>query len=230
MTTLILLPALLCDARLWRAQADALAALAEVRVADLTRDDSLGGLAERVLAEAPPRFALAGLSMGGYVAMEITRRAPDRVERLALLDTNARPDTPEQRERRQDAIRIAESGGFDKIMPTMLPNLLHPDHLADTAITGLVKDMARSVGADAFIRQQSAILARPDSRADLAAVTCPALVLCGREDALSPPDRHAEMADVMAGARMVVVERSGHLSAIEQPQAVAAAMAEWLKA
>ncbi|TAN77866.1 MAG: alpha/beta fold hydrolase [Magnetospirillum sp.] len=226
--TLILLPGLLNDGRLWAHQARALSARLEVLVADLTQDESLAGMAERVLAVAPPRFALAGLSMGGYVCMEIMRRSPERVERLALLDTTARPDTGEQSIRRADAIAIARAGGFDKIMPTMLPNLLCPGSLADAAVAGLAKDMARTVGKEAFIRQQTAIMGRPDSRPFLAAIRCPTLVLCGAEDALTPLDRHQEMADLIEGARLVTVDGAGHLSPIEQPAAVSGALAAWL--
>lgn len=225
---LVLLPGLLNDHRLWSGQTAALAGLAEVMVGDLTRDDSLGAMAERVLSAAPPSFALAGLSMGGYVAMEIMRRAPGRVERLALLDTTARPDLPEQTQRRKDAVELARSGGFDKIMPTMLPLLLHPEHLKDEAITGLAKDMARAVGAEAFARQQAAIMARPDSRDSLSAVACPTLVLCGAEDALTPPDRHDEMAALIKGARRVSIPHCGHLSPLEQPDAVSAELRAWL--
>jgi pimeloyl-ACP methyl ester carboxylesterase len=226
---LVLLPGLLNDQRLWARQAAALVDLAEVSVGDLTQDDSLGDMADRVLAGAPARFALAGLSMGGYVAMEIMRRAPERVERLALLDTTARPDLPEQTQRRRDAVELARSGGFDKIMPTMLPLLLHPDHLIDEAISGLAKDMARMVGPDAFARQQTAIMARPDSRESLKSVSCPALVLCGAEDALTPPDRHDEMAELIPGAQRVTIPRCGHLSPMEQPEAVTAALMDWLR-
>ena len=226
--TLILLPGLLNDARLWTHQVQALSAGRDVLVGDLTQDDSLDALAERVLAMAPPRFALAGLSMGGYVCMEIMRRSPGRVERLALLDTTARPDTEEQSQRRIAAMEVARTGGFGKIMPTMLPNLLCPDSMADVVLTDLAKDMALAVGKDAFIRQQTAIMARPDSRPSLASIRYPTLVLCGDEDTLTPPDRHREMAELIDGARLVMVERCGHLSAMEQPGAVSDALAAWL--
>lgn len=225
---LVLLPGLLNDHRLWAAQAAGLAESVRVTVADLTLDDTLAGMADRVLAAAPARFALAGLSMGGYVAMEIMRRAPGRVERLALLDTTARPDLPEQTQRRRDAVELARAGGFDKIMPSMLPLLLHPDRLDDAAVTGLAKDMARAVGPDAFARQQAAIMARPDSRESLKAVRCPTLVLCGAQDGLTPPDRHDEMAALIPGARRATVPHCGHLSPIERPDAVTAELRAWL--
>ncbi|HTH16456.1 MAG TPA: alpha/beta fold hydrolase [Magnetospirillum sp.] len=229
MTTLVLLPGLLNDHRLWAAQAQALAPLAEIMVADLTQDDSMAGMAARVLAAAPPRFALAGLSMGGYVAMEILRRAPERVTRLALLDTTARPDAPDQTQRRKDAVAIAQAGGFEKIMPTMLPNLVHPDHLALERVGGVAKDMARAVGPAAFARQQNAIMHRPDSRPGLPRITCPTLVLVGADDEVTPLDRAEEMAELIPGARLEIVAESGHLTPLEQPQAVSEALARWLK-
>lgn len=227
--TLVLLPGLLNDHRLWAAQTQALAPVARCVVADLTQDDSLAGMADRVLAAAPDRFALAGLSMGGYVALEILRRAPERVERLALLDTTARPDAPDQTQRRKDAVALAKAGGFDKIMPTMLPVLVHPDHLALERVGGIAKDMARAVGPDAFARQQNAIMHRPDSRPGLPRIGCPTLVLVGADDAATPPERAEEMADLIPGARLEVVERCGHLSTLEQPEAVSAAMRQWLQ-
>lgn len=227
--SLVLLPGLLNDHRLWEHQAKSLADIAAVSVADLTRDDTLAAMAERVLASAPPRFALAGLSMGGYVALEILRKAPERVERLALLDTTARPDAPEQTQRRMDAVAIARAGGFDKIMPTMLPNLLHPDHLVLGGIAELAKDMARVVGPDAFARQQDAIMHRPDARPDLGRIACPTLVLVGRDDVPTPLDRAQEMAELIPNAKLVVVEECGHLSTLEQPQAVSAVMRYWLQ-
>ncbi|MEW5726648.1 MAG: alpha/beta fold hydrolase [Pseudomonadota bacterium] len=227
--TLVLLPGLLNDARLWSHQKASLSALVDVMVADLTQDDTIAAMARRVLDTAPARFALAGLSMGGYVAMEILRQAPERVTRLALLDTTARPDTAEQTQRRKDAIALATSGGFDKIMPGMLPLLVQPDHMALERVGGLAKDMARAVGAEAFVRQQTAIMHRPDSRPGLNRVSCPTLVLCGRDDGLTPPDRHEEMADLIPDSRLVMVEQCGHLSAIEQPQAVSAVLSYWLQ-
>jgi pimeloyl-ACP methyl ester carboxylesterase len=225
---LLLLPGLLCDAALWRAQIADLADLAECRVADLTRDDSMGTMAEAALADAPPRFALAGLSMGGYVAHEIMRRAPGRVERLALLDTSARADSDEQRARRHSLLALARRGRFRGVTPRLLPQLVHPARLDDAPLVETVMGMAERVGRDGFLRQQTAILGRPDSRPDLPRIACPTLVLCGRQDALTPLEVHEEMAAVISAARLVVVEECGHLSPLERPAAVSAAMREWL--
>ncbi len=226
---LVLVPGLLCDAALWRHQAAHLGGLAEVIVADTTRRDTIAGMAEDILDAAPARFALAGLSMGGYVALEIMRRAGERVERLALLDTSARADTPEQTRRRRDLIALARRGRFKGVTPRLLPLLVHPARLEDADLVATVTAMAERVGRDAFLRQQTAIMGRPDSRGDLAGIVCPTLVLCGREDALTPVEHHREMADGIPGARLVIVEDCGHLAPLERPYAVTAVLRYWLQ-
>lgn len=192
---LVLLPGLLCDPLLWRHQTATLADLVEVSVADLTADDSMGFIARSVLEAAPETFALAGLSMGGYVALEIMRQAPDRVTRLALLDTSAHADTPEQTERRREFIGMTRYGDFRGVTSRLLPLLIHPDRLGDGELTRTVMAMADNVGREAFLRQQQAIMTRPDSRRDLGLIHCPTLVLCGRQDALTPLEVHREMAE-----------------------------------
>jgi pimeloyl-ACP methyl ester carboxylesterase len=226
--TLMLLPGMLCDADLWQAQIDRFGDRFNVQVADLTRDDTLRGMAGRVLASAPARFALAGLSMGGYVAQEILREAPARVTRVALLDTSARADSPEQAERRHALIALAKTGKFKGVTPRLLPLLIHPMRLQDRALTGVVMAMAERVGQAAFLRQQNAILGRPDGRTDLARVACPTLVVCGRQDALTPPALSQEIAHGIAGAHLVLVEECGHLACLEQPDAVNDAFEAWL--
>jgi pimeloyl-ACP methyl ester carboxylesterase len=226
-TPLILLPGLLCDMALWQYQLSALAEFAEPCVADLTGADTMAALAETVLATAPARFALAGLSMGGYVAFEIMRRAPERVSRLALLDTSARPDSEAQRERRLGLIELAQIGSFKGVTPRLLPLMLHEKHLVPP-FTGIVTAMAERVGQTAFLRQQRAILGRIDSRPSLAAISVPTLVLCGDADILTPPAQAEEIAAGIPGARLSLVEGSGHLSTLEQPEAVNRAMIEWI--
>lgn len=223
---LILLPGLLNDARLWAHQVEALADSADIIVGDVTVADTIDTLATSILDKAPPRFALAGLSMGGYTAMAIMRAAPERVTRLALLDTTARPDTPEQTQRRLDAIALARGGSFSKIMPMLLPQLVFTDNLAKAS--GLAGAMAEAVGPEGFIRQQQAIISRPDSRPSLGAIRCPTLVLCGRQDTLTPLDRHEEMAALIPGARLETIESCGHLSPIERPEETSAALRTWL--
>ena len=227
-TPLVLLPGLLCDRALWAPQLAALGDIAEARVADLTRDESLPAMAARVLAEAPARFALAGLSMGGYLAQEIMRRSPERVLRLALLDTSARADTPERLAQRRGLMELAQKGEFKGITPRLLPQWIHPDHLGDHVLVTTVMEMTQRVGRDAYLSQMQAIMARPDSREDLGRIRVPTLVLCGREDQSTPLVLHEEIAARIPGARLAVIERCGHLSTLEQPAAVNAALRSWL--
>jgi pimeloyl-ACP methyl ester carboxylesterase len=227
-TPLLLLPGLLCDAALYRAQLADLADLAAPIVGDLTRHDSIAGMAAAMLAEMPDYFSLLGLSMGGYVAQEILRQAPHRVIRLALLDTSARADTDEQRAHRHGLIELAGKGHFRGVTPHLLPQFISERRLSDQELVDTVTGMAERVGHDAFLRQQTAIMNRPDGRADLGRITCPPLILCGREDALTPVALHEEMAAAIHGARLVVVEECGHLSTLERPEAVNAALREWL--
>lgn len=227
-TPLILLPGLLTDAALWRHQTDTLSDIADTKVCDLTQDNQLGPMARRILAEAPETFALAGLSMGGYLAFKILRQAPDRVRRLALLDTSPLPDSAEQTARRRSLIDLARTGDFKGVTQRLLPLLIHPDRIRDAALTRAVMEMAGRVGRDAFIRQQTAIMNRPDSRHNLGLIHCPTLVLCGRQDGLTPPALHVDMAAALPNAALVTVEDCGHLSPLEQPHAVSAVLRYWL--
>ncbi len=227
-TPLILLPGMPLDAALWAHQTRFLADIADPVVPVLSGEDSIAAMATRVLDAAPPRFAVAGLSMGGYVALEILRRAPERVERLALLDTNARADTPEQTATRREAMALAQQGKYRTVMQAGMARLVHPDRLADRALVDDVLAQMERVGVDGYLREQTAIITRPDSRPGLSAIACPTLVLCGRQDALTPPALHTEMAEAIPGARLVVIEECGHLSSLEQPVAVTALLRDWL--
>jgi pimeloyl-ACP methyl ester carboxylesterase len=225
---LILLPGLLCDAALWRHQLAHLTDIATISVADLTQDNSMTAMAERVLESAPSRFALAGLSMGGYVAQEIMRLAPERVERLALVDTNARADNEAQVKARRDLIYLTEIGTFKGVTPRLLPNLIHPIRMEDPDVAGVVMDMAERVGQDAFRRQQEAILNRKDGREELVSIRIPTLILAGRQDLLCPPKVQEEMRDKITGSRLVLVEDCGHLVSLERPYAATALFRYWL--
>ncbi len=185
-------------------------------------------MAARVLAGAPERFALCGLSMGGYLALEIMRQAPARIDRLALLDTQARADSQEACERRLSLMALAEHSGLADVVARLLPLLVHPDGLTDEHLTSNIRSMAEGVGKDGFLRQQRAILSRIDSRPSLAAIACPTLVLCGRDDALTPRDLHEEIAAAIPNATLVVLPRCGHLSPLEQPAVVTAQLRIWL--
>jgi pimeloyl-ACP methyl ester carboxylesterase len=226
---LLLIPGLLCSPALWTEQVRALNDIADIGVADHTRHASLPEIAEAILAEAPPRFALAGLSMGGYIAYEIIRRAADRVTRLALLDTGARADAPERRPQRLRLIALAEQEGAVRAQQELLPLLIHTDRLRDKPLVDTVLQMAADTGLAAFKRQQTAIMARPDNRALLPTISCPTLVLVGREDALTPPSLAEEIAAGIPGARLEIIPECGHLSSLEQPEAVNRALRIWLK-
>jgi pimeloyl-ACP methyl ester carboxylesterase len=229
MDPLVLVPGLLCTEALFTPQIAALAADGiSVAVADHRSDDTVAAIATRLLAEAPARFALAGLSMGGYVAMEVMRRAPERVSRLMLLDTTARPDLPEQTENRRRQMDLAEAGKFDQVAPALYPLFVHESRLEDAALRNIVLQMAEATGARAFIRQQQAILARPDSRPDLPSFSCPTTVVVGAGDRLTPPDRALEMSELIPGARLETVVGAGHLPTLEAPDAVTALMRDWL--
>jgi pimeloyl-ACP methyl ester carboxylesterase len=224
---LVLLSGALCDAALWRHQIAGLSDIADVRVGDLTRDDSVGAMAARVLAGVPPRFALAGISLGGYVALEIMRRAPERVTRLALLDTTARPEE-EPSAAGNPAARDAGAAGLGQVgLLTTL--LVHPKRLADRRLATILGAMAERVGRKAFLRQQRASRTRPDSRADLAAIACPTLLICGRQDPLAPPALHEEMAAAIPGAELLIIEECGHLPPLEQAEEVTGALRRWLQ-
>lgn len=223
---LVLVPGLLCDARLFAAQMPALTARTSVRIAETRLDDSIEAMAQRLLANAPERFALAGLSMGGYVCFEVLRQAPARVTRLALIATQARPDSPEAAARRRELLALAERGELAEIISRLLPLFVHPEHLPRLA--ELVTAMAKAVGKEAFVRQQRAIMARADSRPLLGRIACPTLVLCGRQDQLTPLAVHEEMAAAIPEATLVVLPRCGHLAPLERPEAVTAQLLTWL--
>ena len=226
----VLVPGLLCSTRLYAEQMSTLWARGPVTVADHRRDDTIRDIATRILASAPPRFALVGLSMGGYIAFEIMRQASDRIARLALLDTSAGVDTEAQAETRRARIALAESGRFGEVPDLSFPIAVHPSRRNDTGLRSVVDAMAVDTGAEAYVRQQRAIMGRPDSRPSLGGIRCPTLVLVGDSDAVTPPDQAAEMAGRIAGARLTVVPECGHLSTLERPREVNDALAGWLDA
>lgn len=226
-TPLVFLPGLLCDAELWQAQADALADIADPFIADLTQDESLADMAHRVLAQAPAQFALAGLSMGGYVAFEILRQAPQRVTRLALFDTSATPDDAQRVAQRQAGVASLGSGRFAGVTNRLLPRLVHASHVQGP-VGETLKAMAARVGDAAFLRQQQAILGRPDFRPVLATIHVPTLVAVGDSDVLTPVAESRLIQQGIAGATLHVFTDCGHLPALEQPDNTSRLLRDWL--
>lgn len=225
--SLVLIPGLLNDAELWRDQVAALEGEVDCIVADITKGDDLETLAQQVLDRAPARFALAGFSLGGYVAVEMARRAPERIERLALLDTSISPDSPERsRIRRQLEEKAGMPGRFHGFGNQLLRNYLSAGNIDDAAIVARIRAMTERLGPETFIRQSR--IPRKDGAGVLAALTCPVLILCGEEDALTPPSEHVAMAALVPHARLVTIPGSGHMTPLEAPGAVTAALLEWL--
>lgn len=225
---IVLVPGLNCSARLYAPQIPELWRHGPVTVADHTRDDTMATIARRILDSAPPRFAYVGLSMGGYIAFEVMRQAPERVVKLALLDTSARADVPEILELRRQRIALAEGGRFDEVIETTWEPLVHPVFRIGGTHKAIHVAMCRDVGPQAYARQQKAIAARPDSRPMLPSIRCPTLVLVGAQDEPTPPHLAEEIAAGIPGARLVKVPECGHLSTIERPEAVTKALLEWL--
>jgi pimeloyl-ACP methyl ester carboxylesterase len=225
----LLLPGLLEDADAFEPQLASLREITTCEVADLTRGDSIGRLAEDALAQAPQGpLAVAGHSMGGYVALEMVRRWPERVERLALLNTHARPDSAESTENRRRLMALAERD-FPGVIQALTPKLLAPAHQGDPGMTGTLSEMALGVGKEAFLRQERAILGRIDSRPHLGAIRCPTLVVAGREDQIMPVEWLEELARGIPGARLEVIERCGHMASLEKPREVAQLLRRWLE-
>ncbi len=231
MTPLVLIPGMMCDGRLFAPQLAALSAGRTIQVATITAADSIAELARLVLADAPPRFALAGLSMGGIVAMEILRQAPERVERVALLDTNHRAETPDRQALRGPQVERVFQGALRQVLiEEMKPLYLAPENRNDERILGCALDMAIALGAEVFARQSEALRTRPDQTDSLRTADLPALVLCGEHDLLCPVERHQEMAALMPSARLEVIAGAGHLTTLERPSETTEALRLWLDA
>jgi pimeloyl-ACP methyl ester carboxylesterase len=227
-TTLVLLPGLLNTRRVFEQQIEALSDSADCIVPELWHHDTIGAMAEATLALAPPTFALVGFSMGGYVAFEILRQATRRVERLALMDTQATPDSAESTKRRRALLEQTKIGRFHGVQRTLLPQLVHSRHINDDAITRPIFEMAQEIGADGFVREQRAIIDRADSRRLLVDIDIPTVVIVGRQDQVTPLPRSEEMAADIADSRLIVLEECGHMSPLEKPAEVTAALRRWL--
>ena len=228
-TPLVFLPGMMCDGRLFGPQVEVLSVIRSVSCGELVAADRIGALAEDALSRAPDLFALAGLSMGGIVAMEVLRRAPERVAGLALMDTNPLAELPDVAARRGPQMERARTGGLYSVMQ----DEMKPNYLAKGDRRGEVLDlcmeMAMDLGPNVFCRQSIALRDRPDQTAVLAESRVPTLVLCGREDALCPVSRHEFMHELIPGSTFTIIEGAGHLPTLEKPQETTAALARWLK-
>ena len=228
-TPFLLIPGLNTTPDVFRQVGPALWPLGPVTVANHLEGEGIAGIAAAILRDAPPRFALLGFSLGGYLAFEILRQAPERVAKLCLLDTTARPDSPEATAKRRDRIGIARNGGFSKTLDGAYDDAVHPDHIGRAELRSLSKAMSLAVGPETFIRHQEAIIAREDSRPMLASIRVPTAVIVGDADKITPPEAAYEMADTIPGATLTVIERAGHMAVIEQPEATTGAIVAWGK-
>jgi len=228
MTNVILLCGLLCDDVVWASQAEALGREHDVRVVKFVEQDSIQAMAAHVLKDAPPRFALAGHSMGGRVALEVMRQAGERVERLALLDTGYEAAAPGEAARRAVLVDQALEEGIDSIAAAWGLPMLAPRRRNQPALVQAVFDMVGRMSGRIYAAQTRALLARPDATGVLQNVACPTLILCGRQDGWSPPERHERMAELVPHAELRLVDDCGHMSMMEQPDAVLAALRDWL--
>jgi pimeloyl-ACP methyl ester carboxylesterase len=230
MTPLLLIPGMMCDGRLFGPQIAAFSAQRTIIVAQIGACDRVEALAASVLADAPARFALAGLSMGGMIAMEMLRQAPDRIERLALLDTNPLAEADDVKAQRDLQMATVRAGGLADLMrQDLIPRYLAEGPGSD-AIAALCYEMAMAMGAGVFKNQSRALQTRPDQQDTLRGYAAPALVLCGRQDGLAPVARHQLMAQLITGATLQIVEGAGHLPTLEQPAQTNHHFARWLSA
>ncbi|MFC3615466.1 alpha/beta fold hydrolase [Lutimaribacter marinistellae] len=224
----VLLPGMMCDARLYHHQMLHLSRERAVTIAPITQGERVEEIASGLLDQLPKRFALAGLSMGGIVAMEILRRAPDRVTRICLMDTDALADTPQIAAAREPMIVGARAGRLDEVMKQAIrPEFLAPG-AGRVAVLEQVMEMARDLGPEVFVRQSRALQRRPDQQGTLRKIRVPAMVLCGAHDGLTPVKRHSFMAELIDGAELRVIDEAGHIPTLETPEAVTAALRDWL--
>ena len=230
MTPFLLIPGLNCDARVYAGIANALWPVGPVSIANHREVRTMADIAQAILADAPSKFALVGFSMGGYVAFEILRQAPDRVLMLGLLDTSARPDSEESTANRRRLIALAQKGKFIEAIEQTFPKSVHPDNVEDSGLYAIHRGMAQTNGPAIFEQQQEAIIGRPDSRPLLASIKVPTQIIVGEGDQITPPDVARELHAGIAGSKLLVVPKAGHLALLEQPEPVHTALKEWAAA
>ena len=230
MTAFLLVPGLNCDARVYAGVANALWPFGPVSIANHREGRTMAEIARAILVDAPPKFALVGFSMGGYVALEILRQAPERVSKLGLLDTSARPDSEESTNNRRRLIALARKAKFIEAIDQTFPKSVHPDNASDANLYSINRAMAEANGPEVFEQQQEAIIHRPDSRPLLASIKVPTQIIVGEGDQITPPEVARELQEGIADSKLLVVPRAGHLALLEQPEPVHAALKEWAAA
>ncbi|MGC6516737.1 MAG: alpha/beta fold hydrolase [Candidatus Puniceispirillaceae bacterium] len=230
MSQILFIPGLLCTKAIFASQLDAFEGIASCHVADTTAMDTITKMAEKALATMSGNFAVLGFSMGGYVALEIMRLAPERITGLALVSTSAKADTDEKRKARQDLIELSKIGKFKGVTPRLLPRFFSPDALQDEAKTAIVLAMGAEIGQQNFMHQQEAIMSRRDQRRHLGDIHHQTVVICGTKDVLTPPEESQEMADLLPHARLHLLEDIGHMSTLEAPEAVNQILLDWYRA
>jgi pimeloyl-ACP methyl ester carboxylesterase len=227
-TPILLIPGINATPRAFQEQLETFWQFGPVTIADQRGASTMSDIAEQILASAPPTFILGGFSMGGYVALEIMRQAPERVVKLMLIDTRARPDSPEETANRRRNIALAQGGKFEQAVASTFPNAVHPDHVNDATLKAIHLGMARATGPATYIREQEATMSRPDSRPSLAAIKVPTLIIVGDKDAITPPDAAREMHQAIAGSELAVIKDAGHMALVEQPEQVNAVLRAFL--
>ena len=227
-TTLILGSGLLCDSEIWAYLTEQLSDIAQIRLAETQQDDNLSAMAKRLLNSAPPRFAYAGFSMGGYLGFELLRQAPHRIDKLALLSTTAQPDTAEHIQLREMFIELTQQNNFEQAVNRNLTLFLTPPFNNDPQLRNTLQSMAKRIGPQAYIRQLNLIINRPDSRPLLRDIKIPTSIICGREDQLTPITKHQEIAMQITHAQLHVINNARHFIILEQPQVVADILRNWM--
>ncbi|MFM9974543.1 MAG: alpha/beta fold hydrolase [Beijerinckiaceae bacterium] len=229
MTNLVFLPGLNCTSALFQPQIEALASRHHCQVADNASAYSLDAIASNSLAAAPESFVLIGLSMGGYIALEMVRQQAHRIEALVLLDTRASADTPDDAQRRMKTIELAQNGQFEDLHGILWPRLVHPDRTKDQALEAIVLQMMRDTGPEQFVRQQTAVMHRPNYGGILETINIPTLIGVGLQDAITPPEMARDLAQAIPGSALVEFPQCGHLSTLEKPKEVTRAMDDFLQ-
>ena len=227
MLPFLLIPGLNCDARVYAPSSALLWQYGPVTVASTLDGEGVDGIASAILATAPPTFALAGFSMGGYLAFEILRKAPERVRKLALIDTRAQADSLESIELRRRRIALAQGGKFSLVVEQSFPDSVHPENISESSLYSIHRAMAEANGPAAYVRHQQAIIGRPDSRPLLTAISVPTAILVGEGDRITPPDDARAMHEAISGSVLDVVPRAGHLALLEQPERAGDVLKRW---